>query len=319
VGVATIHGVAIRTAIDRDIRGKLHFRLVELADRQRGVVSRPQLIALGLSADAIDRLIASGLLHPVHRGVYAVGHRRVSREGAWIAAILAAGPGAVLSHRSAAALWAIRQTARTAVEITGPRACRRAGIESHHELLAPDELTTHDGIPVTTPARTLFDLAAVLTPRQLSHALNEAELRRLTSPIPLDALIARHPRRKGTQALSRALELQRQQGETVIRSDFETAFLDFTDRHGLPRPKMNQPLGPYCLDALWPRERLVVELDSYAIHTTRQAFESDRARDRALTLAGYRVLRITWRQLTAEPHVLVEQIRTALTADPHPR
>jgi len=171
-----------------------------------------------------------------------------------------------------------------------------------------------DGRCVTNPARTLFDLASVVTPQQLEHALNEAEIRRLTSPLPLDALIARHPRRKGTQALRRALQKQRQRGETVIKSDFETAFLDFTERHGLPRPRMNEPLGPYFPDAVWPDQRLVVELDSYDIHTTRRAFEEDRARDRALTTAGYKVIRVSYRQLDSQADQLADQLRTLLTA-----
>jgi very-short-patch-repair endonuclease len=284
------------------------------------VVSRVELLAMGLGSRRIDHWIGRGLLHRIHRGVYAVGRRALTRGGAWMAAILAAGPDAVLSHRSAAALWGVRQTSRAVVEVTAQRPCRRAGIESHCEVLPPDEITVHDGIPVTTPARTLFDLAAVLTPQQLEHALNEAEIRRLTSPIPLDALIARHPRRKGTQALRRALERQRQQGETVIRSDFETAFLDFADKYGLPRPKMNQPLGPYFPDACWPEQRVIVELDSYAIHTTRQAFEQDRDRDRNLTLAGYTVVRVTWRHLTNDADALAEQLSAILApTTPTPR
>jgi very-short-patch-repair endonuclease len=231
-----------------------------------------------------------------------------------MAAVLAAGPGAVLSHRSAAELWRMRHGARSPIEViaNGPR--RRPGIQAHRARLDPDEVTIENGIPTTNPARTLFDLAGVVTPPQLEHALNEAEIRRLTSPLPLDALIARHPRRRGTAALKRALDKQRQTGETVIRSDFETAFLDFAERHGLPRPRMNEPLGPYQPDAFWPDARLVVELDSYDIHTTRQAFEKDRARDRALTAAGYRVVRITWRQLVDHPRALAQELHTLLTA-----
>jgi very-short-patch-repair endonuclease len=225
-----------------------------------------------------------------------------------MAAVLAAGGGAVLSHRSAAALWGIRNPMRASVEITGPRRCRQPRIDAYQVALPDDEITTEAGIPVTNPARTLLDLAAVLPPQQLGHALNEAEIRRLASPTPLDALIARHPRRKGTQALRSALDQQRQTGETFTRSNFETAFLDFAERHGLPRPKMNHPLGPYEPDALWPDHRLIVELDSYAIHTTREAFEQDRARDRALTLAGYRVVRVTWRQLNTDADALAQQL-----------
>src|SRR4051812_43943000 len=174
--------------------------VAELAARQHGVVSRAELIELGVGG--VDERIARGLLHAIHRGVYAVGHRRLTPEGGWMAAVLAAGPGAVLSHRGAAALWGIRRSTRSTTEVIAPRRCRRPGIDAHHIVLPPDEVTVHDGIPVTTPARTLFDLAAVVTHQQLRHALNEAEIRRLASPVPLDALIGRHPRRKGPERSS---------------------------------------------------------------------------------------------------------------------
>jgi very-short-patch-repair endonuclease len=287
--------------------------IAALAARQHGVVSRTQLLAVGLGRGAIDRRVSTARLHVLHRGVFAVGHPVLTRHGVWMAAVLAGGDGAVLSHRSAAELWGIRRSARTPIEVTVPRhRGTRSGVQYHHILLPADEITIRDGIPVTDPARTLFDLASVVTYQQLEHALNEAEIRRLTSPLPLDALIARHPRRKGTAALRRALDKQRQTGETVIRSGFETAFLDFAERHGLPRPRMNEPLGPYQPDAFWPDARLVVELDSYGIHTTRQAFEQDRARDRVLTTAGYRVIRVTWRQLTHEPEQLASELHALL-------
>jgi very-short-patch-repair endonuclease len=189
-------------------------------------------------------------------------------------------------------------------------------------VLPPDEVTTHRGIPVTNVARTLLDLAAVVSREQLEHALNEAEIRRLASPLPLDALVARHRNRRGIAAITTALDKQRQTGETITKSELERRFLAFTEAHGLPRPRMNEPLGPYEPDALWPDARLVVELDSYSIHSTRQAFESDRARDRALHAGGYRVVRITWRQLGAEPHAIAGQLRALLaapTAGPRPR
>jgi Transcriptional regulator, AbiEi antitoxin/Protein of unknown function (DUF559) len=315
--------VRAETASAHDIRGQSKSRrdaaIAELAMRGHGVVSRAQLVALGLGRGAIEDRVARGSLHPVYRGVYAVGHELLSRHGRWMAAVLAAGPGAVLSHRSAAELWGIRTSARSAIEVIAPGQRRRPGIEARRIVLSDDEVTVEDGIPTTNPARTLFDLAGVVTQQQLEHALNEAEIRRLASPLPLDALIARHPGRGGTAALRRVLEKHRQIGETVIRSDFETAFLAFTEEHGLPRPHMDEPLGPYFPDAVWRDPRLVVELDSYDIHTTRQAFEADRARDRALMAAGYRTIRITWRQLRREPHQLAGQLRTLLTADPRPR
>ena len=310
--------------IRRDIRGQSSPRPAEaeiarLAARQHGVAARRQLVELGFGEDAIGRRIARGLLHPIRRGVYAVGHIALPRNGTFMAAVLAAGPDAVLSHRSAAELWGMREGARPTIEISCARRLITPGIESHRVALPSDEVTVHRGIPTTNPARTLFDLASVVTQQQLEHALNEAEIRRLTSPLPLDALMARHPGRRGTTALERALEKQRQMGETVLKSTMERRFLDFTQEHGLPRPHMNQPLGPYFPDAFWPAQRLVVELDSYDIHTTRRASEEDRGRDRDLQANGYRTIRITWRQLTRDADTLARHLRTLLTADPHPR
>jgi very-short-patch-repair endonuclease len=284
-----------------------------LAAAQHGVVAGRQLAGLGLGRGGIAHRVDRGRLHPLHRGVFAVGHRSLTGDGAWMAAVLAMGDGAVLSYRSAGALWGMRDSARTPIEVTVPRNRRpRPGIEVHHTVLPADEVTVERNIPVTTVTRTLLDLAAVISEQQLEHALNEAEIRRLTSPLSVDALVARHPNRRGIQAIKRALEKQRQIGETVTKSTMERRFLALLDAHRIPRPKTNQPLGPYHPDALWPDQRLVVELDSYGIHTTRKAFEQDRERDRALTTAGYRVVRISWRQLQHQPQALAHQLRTLL-------
>jgi very-short-patch-repair endonuclease len=293
--------------------------IAELAASQHGLVARDQLAALGSGRGAIEHRVARGRLHVVHRGVYAIGHRLLTRDGHWMAAVLAVGPGAVLSHRSAAALWGMRDTLRAAIEVTAARKCRRPGIEAHRAVLLPDEVTVRRGIPVTNPARTLLDPAAVVSQRELEHALNEAEIQKLTSPISLDAVVARHPNRNGTTAIKRALRKQREIGETVTKSRLERRFLELLDEHDIPRPRTNEPLGPYLPDALWADQRLVVELDSYGIHTTRRAFEQDRARDRALTTAGYRVIRISWRRLQNEPRTIARELITLLDSTPSPR
>src|SRR3954454_3168618 len=158
----------------------------ESAERQHGVVERQQLVDLGIAERTIARWLAAGRLHEVHRGVYAVGHRRLTQRGRWMAAVLAAGPGTVLSHRPAAALWGLRKS--DAVEVTTLRRIRRPGIRAHQWSLPADERTTRDGIPVTTVARTLLDLAAVVTQHELEHALNEAEYQRRSDLTSLDAL-----------------------------------------------------------------------------------------------------------------------------------
>jgi very-short-patch-repair endonuclease len=307
--------VAIEWNIDRDIRGGCSTRsaddvIAELAAAQHGVVSRAQLVALGIGPDAVDRRIAGRRLHPIHRGVFAVGHRLRTRDGTWMAAVLAAGPDSVLGFRSAGALWQMRASGR--LEVIGPRKLRRPGIEVHRIALAADEVTAVRGIPVTTPARTLFDLAAVVTPDQLAHAFDEAEYRRLTSPVSLDALVARYPGRRGTQAIRRVLDNHRRNGETRTRSELERRFLTLLEAHGLPRPTINRESDHGELDARWPQQRLVVECDGFAAHGTRRAFEDDRARDRALVADGWRVVRITWRQLTTDGDTIAAQLSTLL-------
>jgi predicted transcriptional regulator of viral defense system len=287
--------------------------IAALAGDQHGVVARRQLVALGLSLDAIDHRVAHDRLHRLHRGVYAVGHRALTRHGHWIAAVLAGGPDAVLSHRSAAALWGIRDTARSGIEITSPRQLRRRpGIEGHEIRLAPDEVTTHRNIPVTTPARTLFDLAGLLTEHQLARAAERAEALRLTSPTSLEALAARYPRRPGVPAI-RALTIT----DTPTRSVLERRFLSLLEAENLPPPLVNAPVElPHAddpeADITWRDQRLIVELDGYETHSTRAAFERDRARDRALQAQGWRVIRITWRQLQEEPQTIAAQLRALL-------
>jgi very-short-patch-repair endonuclease len=286
-----------------------------LAERQYGVVSRAQLLDLGVRAGAIKHRVELRRLRPLHRGVYAVGHRALRREAWWMAAVLSAGDGAVLSYRSAAALWGMRDTARARIEVSVPRHRRStARVEVHEVELPPDEVTRERGIPVTTPARTLVDLAAVVSESELEHAFNEAQFRRLGSPTSLDVLIARYPRRPGTPAIRRVLDNHKRNGETVTRSRLERRFLALVDAHGLPRPRINRRTEHGELDARWPEQRLVVECDGFAAHGTREAFERDRARDRELTAAGWRVVRITWRQLTEDGDVIARQLAALLTS-----
>jgi very-short-patch-repair endonuclease len=282
-----------------------------LAARQYGVAGRRQLLALGFGRCSIQRRLAQGRLHQVHRGVYAVGHRVLSMQGRWMAAVLAAGPGAALSHRSAAALNAIGSETGE-IDVTVPIARRnRRGLCIHVSPLAPDEITEVDGIPVTTVARTILDLAAVWPRHRLERTMHEAELRRLTSPTSLDELLRRHPRRRGNATL-RAIMATARLGDQMTRSEFEARFLAFIDDAGLPRPETNVLVERFEVDCAWRTPRLIVELDGHATHSTRRKFESDRARDRALQAAGWRVIRITWRQMKEEAGELATDLRTLL-------
>jgi very-short-patch-repair endonuclease len=217
-----------------------------------------------------------------------------------MAAVLAAGPTAVLSHRSAAALWGIRPTARTRIEVTVPTKRRSASdIEIHCARLAPDEVTVHDGIPVTTPARTLVDLAAVLPPHKLDRAVNQAEILRLPFPD-----LARYAGRRGITKLKHA--------PTGTRNDFEASFLAFVKAHDLPTPLVNRPLNAIEPDFRWPAHKVIVELDGFETHGTRRAFERDRERDRRLHAAGWRVVRVTWRHLHEQRAELANDLHRLL-------
>jgi very-short-patch-repair endonuclease len=306
-----------------DSNGEMTKRLLgraiaELARRQHGVVARAQLAEIGLGRGAIDQRVARGQLHRIQVGVYAVGHSVLTDEGRWMAAVLAGGLGAVLSHRSAAAHWGIRPSDSRIVEVTSARQRRsRPGLCFYRSYLPLDEVTTHDGIPITTVPRTLFDLAAVVSIHQLRRAVNEAEIRRLWHALSLSHLLERHPRRPGVAAVRTVLATP---GTGITRNDFEARFLDLVRGTRLPRPESNVPIevnGIWIeVDFMWREQRLIVELDGNATHATRSAFESDRARDRALIAAGWRVIRITWRQLCDEPDALARDLRASLTARP---
>lgn len=290
--------------------------IAELAATQYGVVSAPQLYALGLSKAQISSRAKHGWLIAVHRGVYAVGHARLSREGQWMAAVLAGGPGAVLSHENAAALWLIRAPARAGpVDVTLPTRAgrrRRAGIRVHRPRRLPeDEVSVHRDIPCTTPARTVLDLACVLGTRPLERAADEADRLRLVAADDLIELLRRHRWHPGARRL-RGVLARHQIGSTVTRSELEERFLDLCRRRHLPQPEMNVPLLDYVVDFLWPEARLVVEVDGQATHGTRRAFQVDRDRDGALTVEGYTVLRFTWFDVTRRPAVVANRVQQLL-------
>ena len=293
--------------------------LARLAARQHGVVALAQLRTLGLSASGVRSRVARGRLHRLHRGVYAVGHARVTRQGHWLAAVLACGADAVLSHRSAAALWGLRPSDRSSVDVTtfGRAGRSRAGIDEHSgATLDTCQITSIEGIPCTTVARTLLDLAGVVDRRALSRAVNQAEVLRVFDARAVEAILERANGRRGAAAL-RAAIADHEPEAVHARSELEQRFLDLCSAAGAPGPTLNArlsiPGGSIEVDFLWRRPRLIAELDGNATHGTRQAFEHDRRRDQLLTLAGWRVVRFTWRQLEQEPERITTTI-AALTA-----
>jgi predicted transcriptional regulator of viral defense system len=299
--------------------------IADLAARQHGVLCTAQLKALGVSSTNVFERTAAGRLHRVHRGVYAVGHPLLSREGRWMAAVLACGPRALLSHRSAAALWELRPTARARVEVTVPTPSHRSrrGIEIHRaRSLTPADRASQRAIPCTSVARTLLDLADVLDRRALARACNQAEISGLSDLGALRDVIARARGRRAAVVL-RAVLADAGRSETLTRSELEERFLALCLGAGLPQPRVNAwvALGEIAgdgvdVDFLWPGRRLVVETDGRAVHATRQAFGRDRRRDQRLTVAGYRVVRFTWDQVTRQPAEVTGTLRSLLGPTP---
>lgn len=288
-----------------------HRELAELAREQRGVVSLEQLEQLGYAIGTVKNAIAVGRLHPVYRGVYAVGHEGISRHGQCIAAALSCGHEALLSHRSAAWLWRMTKRWQSIVEVTAASPRRtRSEIRVHSaEALTPDDRTWADGIPVTAIPRTLLDFAAI-DPHFLSRALDNAHRLGLLDFIEIDAFIARSRGFRGVARLRTALEIHRPAAFT--RSGLERRFLEMTTRAGLPRPSMNLFVEGYELDAYWPEERFAVELDTYDYHGSPLPFESDRIRQEDLKLAGIEMTRITGARMDREPKAVINRLRRLL-------
>ena len=279
--------------------------LGEVARRQWGIVTRAQLNEFGLRDRGISEWVRDGRLHRLHRGIYAYGHDRLRIEGRWLAAVLACGPGAALSHRSAALLWEIRQNSSGLVDVTVPSQngrSERVGIRIHRSArLAADEVTAQRGISVTTLARTLLDLADVVHPQALRRAITEAEYRGRFDLTSLIAVVERNPGRPGAK-LMRAAE----QAGHRTRSPLEDRFLAFVERWRVEEPESNVWLEGYEVDFLWRGVGLVVELDGAAEHGTRAAVSRDRKKDRVLWRAGFRTMRLTAGALDAEEEVALD-------------
>jgi very-short-patch-repair endonuclease len=272
---------------------------------------------MGLGSAAIDWRVNAGRLHPVFDGAYALGHQAIPREGRWLAAVLASGHGAVLSHWSAAALWRIRPNAREVIDVTlATRSRSSAAIRRHLRRLPADEVTVREGIPVTTAPRTVLDLAAVAGVDVVENAIREMEYLELRDPLSLPQLLARYPRRRGVRRVRTAFARIEEEPSGRRRSPLEERFAPFLRRHHLPLPRFNAWLAVggkrYQVDCLWPATTQIVELDGWQGHGTRSAFHSDRSRDRRLRVAGYSVTRISWSQLDDEPAAIAADLRALL-------
>jgi hypothetical protein len=287
--------------------------VAEIATRQHGVIARRQLLEVGFSEKEIETRLANGLLLTLRRDVYAVGHRRGSRRGEWLAAVLACGDDAVLSHATAAALWRL-QGARGRIDVTAPRGRQgrpgRDGVRLHRARLFPGDVTEFAHIPVTSVARTLFDLSEVTDFSRLKRAAEEADRLRLLRTAALERLCGLGRGRRALRPIRRLLAEIRT--PTAGRSPLEQRFASFCEAHRIPVPATNVLVLEHEVDALWPAARLIVELDSWEFHSHRAAFERDRTRDTERLLAGYRTIRITHRRLDKEAPVLAATIRQLL-------
>lgn len=279
------------------------------------MVTREQLIAAGLSRGAIDHRVKTGRLHRRYPGVFLIGRATPERWSAEAAAVLHCGGYAALSHASAAALWGLLP--QPAHEVTVTRiggGCRsQPGLVVHRAVaLERADLRIRYGLPVTAPARTIIDNAPELARDALEQVLAQARVERLLRDGELEAALDRAGRRRGTGEV-RAL-LKAEGGPAFTRRDAERRMLALVRQAGLRVPRVNAPLLGFEVDFLWERERLVVETDGYQFHGHRLAYETDRRRDQILLAAGYRVMRITWRQLRDEPLAVIARLAMALAA-----
>ena len=281
--------------------------IVALARRQHGLVHVRQLRALPLDTRAIRRRVSRGWLIDHGDGLFQAGPL-LGPHALEMAALLRYGARSTISDHTAAAAWQLREKRPGApIDLTVDHGvAKRPGVRLHRRTLQPDDRTTHEGLHITTPARTIADLSTSVPAAGLQRLIEEAQLRRLATRAELESYD------RGRPALREALQLQYE--PSLTRSEAERRLLELTRAAGLPSPQTNVRLEGLEVDLLWREQRLVVEVDGYEFHGSRAAFERDRARDARLLAAGYRVLRITWRQLTQEPERVIALLAAALTA-----
>ncbi|MEY2442753.1 MAG: hypothetical protein QOJ46_2179 [bacterium] len=299
--------------------------IAELAALQHGVVALEQLLDIGLSARAVQHRVDAGRLHRIHRGVYAVGHARLTLDGRYMAAVLACRPDGALSHRSSAHKRGLRNSDRSKIDVITSRRAGRglAGIDAHtSSTLLPRDIQVVDGIRCTSVARTLLDLAAVLPRGAVERAFDQAEVLEVLDARQIEDVLARAGPHRGAGMLRAVLD-DHSRGTTLTRNKLEAAFLAICDRASLPRPQVNVwiPLEPtgYEADFLWREQGLIAETDGGTSHGTSRAFVRDRVRDQRLMLAGFRVVRFPWQQVFDEPRTVEATVRELLYASISPR
>ncbi|HSI79214.1 MAG TPA: type IV toxin-antitoxin system AbiEi family antitoxin domain-containing protein [Solirubrobacterales bacterium] len=289
--------------------------IAALAERQHGIVTRQQLLATGLGAEAIKHRARRGWMQPVHRSVYLVGLAPLTMRGREIAAVRACGPTAILGHRSAACFWEMlpypADFDRVSVIVTNRNIRSKPGIAVHRSTsLARRDYVLRDGIPVTTPPRTILDLASVAPEAEVERAIAEGYAKRILSERQLIDQLERNAGRPGVRLLRELLEVDG--GVTPTRSEAERRMLAVLRAADVPLPEVNARLDRYEVDFLWRDHRLVLEVDGFATHSSRASFEADRVRDARLAAFGYAVIRVTWRQLVRRPEAFAARLAAAL-------
>lgn len=300
-------------------RRALDAEVGRLAVEQHGVVTLEQLEALGLTGDAIVKRVARGRIHRIHQTVYALTPKLMAQRGHLMAAVLACGPGAVLSHRAAAYLWGLTDELPELIDVTAPHRRGRspAGVAAHRDRsLQPIDKTRLHGIPCTTLARALLDYAGVVPEWELRRAVSQAEVLGLVDRRALRSVLRRGRGRRGVARLRLTFDTLHPQTRRT-RSELERLLLAMCIAAGLPQPEVNVWLDvpggdPLQADFLWRGQRLIVEADSREFHDTASAFEQDRKREQRFQLANWRVLRCTWAQVRREPQRLAATIRAVL-------
>jgi very-short-patch-repair endonuclease len=282
-----------------------------------GVVSRERLLAAGVGRGAIARGVDAGRLRAVFRGVYAVGHVALSRDGQWMAALLACGRGAALSHRAAGAKWNVLAGPVMPIDVITTSASGRklAGIRAHRMLLDPVDAVVIDDLRVTTPSRTIVDLAGMLEGRALRDVVERAQDLRRFDADDIAATLDRVAARRGTRRLEDLITLLAPDRERA-RSHLERLFLALTRKAMLPKPMVNYEIAGRCRDFAWREQRLVVETDGYRYHASRQARRRDNRRDRHLTALGWRPVRFTYEEVAFEPAEVAEELGNLLRLAP---
>jgi very-short-patch-repair endonuclease len=293
------------------VDGTLEERMTQIARRQRGFVSRGQLLHAGLNSSTIGWLLAERRLLPAHRGVYAVGHDAPGELHAETAALLAVRDGALLSHHTAAVLWGLmRPQAAQIIHVTVPGASPGgdpAGVLVHRsQLLTTRDLRVRRGLPLTSPARALLDLAPAATARELERMLDQGIVENVVSLRDVTELLRRCGRHRGRARLHALVE--HHTTTTFTRSDAEELFLDLVRRARLPQPLTNVRRHGYEIDFLWPEHGVAVEIDGYTFHHTRRRVERDHRKDAALKDAGIAVTRLTWGQLQDDALALIARL-----------